>query len=183
MDISQLANEFFAVIDKTLGPFDKPLQFRLFPFDAGGNLNILNAGAGTKQFVLYVSWDLYGQEQLKQGSLGRYELLSSCDDENWCVEILTNVGRLCLQEIFDPGDTLDIGPWVGQEAALQGVLFEEAFRTNIGGQECGLLRCIGVTKQELDFAVKNGVPSLINRLKRAGIYPHTTSNRKSVDLK
>ena len=184
MSLSLLAKEFFRVIDERFGPFDRPFQFQVFPFDARGALNLLTVGVGRSEpFVTYVTWDLFGHEQQKRGSFGRYELLATCDDAQWCSDVLTRIGRLGLAELFEPGDTLDIGQWVNVDAPIQGVLFEEAFRTELLGERCGLLRCIGVTRPELQFAIKQGNRALMERLDRAHVYPHTMIHRKeSIEL-
>ena len=84
MSVPQLAKAFFHHIEGQIGPFDRPFQFRVFPFDTGGAVNLLTVGAGRgDSFVTYVTWDLFGTEQQKRGSLGRYELIAVCDDDNW----------------------------------------------------------------------------------------------------
>src|SRR5882724_23864 len=185
MTLQGLAKAFFSAIEKELGPFDEPFQFHVFPFSAGGNLNFFTVGRG-KPFVTYVSCDLFEHPEQKRGSLGRYELLAVCDDEKWCNDILSDIGRQGLHEVFLPGDTLDIAALVDPDAALQGVVFEEAFYTTIGrfpkNEKASLLRCIGVTRNELAYARKHGVAALVKRLKAAKIYPGTIVNRDSVDL-
>lgn len=179
MNVPQLSKEFLRVIEERIGPFDRPFQFRVFPFDAGGALNFLTVGVGrSAPFVTYVSWDLFGHEQQKRGSFGRYELLASCDEEQWCLNVLTKIGRQGLVEVFDPGDTLDIGQWVSPETPIQGVVFEEAFQRELQRERCGLLRCIGVTRSELEFAMAHGTLALVQRLQRAGVYPHTIIHRR-----
>jgi len=184
MSVSLLSKEFFRVIDERVGPFDRPFQFRVFPFDAGGDLNFMTVGAGRgESFVTYVSWDLFGHEQQKRGSFGRYELLATCDDELWCCDILTKIGRLTLLELFEPGDTIDIAQWVSTDAPIQGIVFEEAFSAELMGERCGLLRCIGVTRPELEFAMRHGTPALVERLERSHVYPRTMIHRKeSIEL-
>src|SRR4051794_22264043 len=112
MLIEKLAKTFFNILDDEIGPFDRPIQFRPFPFTAGGTLNFLTIGAGRVVFVTYVSWDLFGHPEQKRGQLGRYEFLTVCDHEDWCLDIITKVGRQSLRITFDPGDTLDISAWV-----------------------------------------------------------------------
>ena len=188
MSVSNLSKEFFKLIDERIGPFDRPFQFRPFPFDAGGSLNFLTVGAKSGEpFTTYISWDLFGHEKQKHGKLGRYELLAVCDDENWCIDVLTQIGRQGLDAVIESGDTFDIGPLVKPDAALQGVIFEDAFQTKLRcwvlSKPCGLLRCIGVTRPELNFSRKHGVPALIEPLKLADIYPKTMVQRQgSVDL-
>ena len=188
MNISALAKDFFELIDARLGPFDRPFQFHVFPFDAGGSLNFITKAVECDvPFVTYVSWDLFGHERQKRGTVGRYELMAVCDDARWCADVLTKVGRLGLIELLEPGDTFDIGAWVGADVLLQGIIFEEALSTELrysdGAERCGLLLCIGVTRPELEYARTRGVPMLVERLQRAGIYPRTVgTGRKSVDL-
>ena len=185
MNLPKLSKTFFDVIDKSIGPFDRPFQFRPFPFDSGGALNFLTVGAGREKYVTYVSWDLFGHEKQKRGKMGRFELLATCDNEQWCLDVLTNLGRQTLVEVFDPGDTMDISPW-GSPFGLHGIIFEEAFSTKIRiglrRENCGLLRCIGITKPELEFTRKHGTQALIESLKRAGVYPNTVPHRSSIDL-
>jgi hypothetical protein len=183
--LPDLAKEFFDAIDKKVGPFDRPFQFRPFPFDSGGALNFLTVGAGREKFVTYVSWDLFGQEKQKRGKMGRYELLTTCDNEQWCLDVVTNIGRQTLIDLFEPGDTMDITPW-GSPFGLQGMIFEEGFSTKIEvgleRENCGLLRCIGITDPELDFTRRHGTQALIECLKRSGIYPNTVLHRPSINL-
>ena len=184
VNLPDLAEKFFKSIDKRVGPFDRPFQFRPFPFEAGGSLNFLTVGAG-RALVTYVSWDLLGQQRQKRGKMGRYELLATCDSERWCWDVLTNIGRQTLLEVFEPEDSMEISQW-GSAFGLSGVVFEEAFsaRIRVGWQRepCGLLRCIGITQAELEFTQKRGAKALMERLKRAGIYPNTLVHRPSVNL-
>jgi len=186
MKLPDLARAFFKVIDEKIGPVDRPIQFRPFPFESGGALNFLTIGSKHESFVTYVSWDLLGQANQKRGSLGRYELLAVCDDEKWCLNILTKIGKQGLQTVFNPGETLDVAPWTDSAATIQGVVFETALATQLGRglerEACGVLRCIGITRPELEFATKEGATTLIKRLKRAGVYPRTMCRRASIDL-
>jgi hypothetical protein len=187
MYLQHLAKEFFSTLDERIGPFDRPILFRPFPFDVGGSLNFLTVGAGREKVVTYVSWDLFGHNKLKQGKLGRYEFITHCDNEKWCSDIITNIGRQALSEVFDPDDIMDVSPWIGDlQSNLRGVIFEEGFSTQIrmelGREQCGLLRCIGVTTPELNFAREHGVPSLVKALKISNVYPNTILMRSSIEL-
>ena len=183
MSVSQLAKSFFRHLDKNIGPFDRPFQFRVFPFEAGGALNFLTVGVGRGiPFVTYVTWDLLGNENQKRGSIGRYELMAISNDGDWCIDVLTKIGRQGLQEVFEPGDTLDIGPWVAPDSLIQGVVFEEALGIELCREHCGLLLCIGITKAELEFAIKHGGTALIECLKRTDLHPRTILRRDSIEL-
>lgn len=108
MTDSSLGKAFFRYLDENVGPFDRPFLFHPFPFDVGGALNFLTVGAGKERFVTYVSWDLLGHLEQKRGCLGPYELTCICDDGTWCAEVLTNVGRMTLSELFEPGHTVSV---------------------------------------------------------------------------
>ena len=184
--VPAIAKAFFQTLDKEIGPFDRPFQFHPFPFDAGGSLNFLTVGAGREEFVTYVSWDLLGHPEQKRGALGRYELLAVCNNAEWCADVLTNVGRQGLEELLQPGDTMDIAGWVGASSALQGLIFEEGLRVRLevaGRPEaCGLLRCIGVCRSELEYAMRHGVRALAEHLARAEVYPRTALSRAAIEL-
>jgi hypothetical protein len=60
------------------------------------------------------------------------------------------------------------------------VIFEKVYKTRIRLRSYGVLRVIGVTRRELEYAQEHGVPSLVARLKSAGIYPNTLFDRASV---
>jgi hypothetical protein len=184
MNVPELARAYFKLIEDRFGPFDRPIQFQVFPFDAGGNLNFLTVGSGTREFVTYVSWDLFGHKLQQRGQLGRYELTADCNDAQWCAEVLTRIGRQSLTELFDGNDTLEIAPWVTSDARLQGVVFEEILRDELHvgrkKERCGLLRCIGVTLPELNFSRTYGVPELITRLRQAGVYPRSDVRRATI---
>lgn len=80
-------------------------------------------------FVTYATWGLFGHEQQKRGAFGSYELLAMCDDAQWCSNVLTQTGRLSLQELFEPGDTLDMGLRL-QSGALGGASLSGSFRAD-----------------------------------------------------
>ncbi len=87
---------------------------------------------------------------------------------------------MSLDIAFGDGHTLDIGAWVDEDAPIQGVIFEEVLATEIGGTEYSILRCIGITREEMEYALEQGSGKLLVSLQEAGIYPHTTLKRVSV---
>ncbi len=86
---------------------------------------------------------------------------------------------MTLETVFGNGHTMDIGPWVEPDAPLQGVVFEEACRVRIDEVSFGVLRVIGVSRTEMEYAQEHGVPALVLKLNSSGIYPRTLINRKS----
>ncbi len=184
--MSELAESFFQALEERVGSFDRPINFHVYPFDAGGGINLLTVGAGRQEFVTYLTWDQFGHQQQKRGSLGRFELCAVSADRDWCSDILTKLGRQTLIELFEPHDTVDIAQWVHPDSALQGLVLEEALRLKLGTpaalESCGLMRCIGVTRPELEFARQHGAQTLIERLRMTGVYPKTIPDRASVDV-
>jgi hypothetical protein len=87
---------------------------------------------------------------------------------------------LRLFPVFGHGHTLDIGVWVKPNDPIQGILLEKACTTQIDGERFGILRCIGITRPEMEYARLNGSARLLNHLKKKDVYPDTTLNRKSV---
>jgi hypothetical protein len=55
-------------------------------------------------------------------------------------------------------------------------------RAGLRREPCGVLRCIGVTQEELDFARIHGVPALLDRFRQAGLYPRTQVRRSTSAL-
>jgi hypothetical protein len=173
--------QLFAPLEKLIGPIDRNSLVAIVGFDAGGPLNFCTKGnARGERFVTYVSCELAVRPEKKPNESGRYELLVSCDDEKWVRSIISGVGRMSLEEPFGHHHTLDIGPVVGPEEPVQGLVFEKMCDAVIEGEHFGVLRCIGITRAEMEYALSHGAPELIAKLKQAGIYPHTATHRRSV---
>ncbi|HON07758.1 MAG TPA: suppressor of fused domain protein [Verrucomicrobiota bacterium] len=185
MDIYELANAYGDLLEKQFGPFD-PLEFHVFPFDAGGSIDFLTIGKGRERFVTYITCGLFVHPELKRGKLGYYELMVICDSEDWVLDNINNIARLSLMEVLEPNDTIDIGPYVSKEAPIQGVLLEEVplgpLEITVENEHYGLLRCIGITRPEMEYKLKYGAPALFEKLKNVGIYPKTIVNRDSIRL-
>jgi hypothetical protein len=135
---------------------------------------------GSWSCTTYVSCELAVRDNQKPSEFGRYELLSTCDDELWVQSIVSDIGRMTLETAFGHGHTMDIGGWVAPDDPVQGVVFEEACRCRIGGMPFGVLRVIGVSRPEMQYAQAKGTKALIRKLKAAGIYPCTLIRRSSV---
>jgi len=139
-----------------LGPVDAETMFAIIGFGAGGPLNFCTFGRERGEPIgTYVSCELAFYEEQQPSSAGPYELLASCDNELWVRSILSDIGRISMEVSFDDGHTLDISERVNDEGVrppLQGVLFSEECRTRIEGRSYGVLRVVGITRPELEFA-------------------------------
>ncbi len=181
MNYRKFYSQLFVPVEALLGPIDRDTLVAIVGFDAGGPLNFRTIGrAGGKPCITYLSCELAVREEQQPSEFGRYELLATCDDMLWVRAIVSDIGRMSLETKFGDGHTLDIGPWVPADAPIQGVLFEEASRCFIGDEPFGVLRVIGVSRSEMEYAQQHGASALLDRLKAEGIYPCTIINRASV---
>ena len=180
MDLRRFYAELFAPLEPTIGPLDPDTIVAIVGFDAGGPLNFCTIGRGKSRFTTYISCELAVRAEQQPAEFGRYELLTTCDDEDWVWSIVTDIGRMSLEAAFDDGHTLDIRPWVEPDDLIQGAVFEKLFESKIDGEAYGVLRVLGVTRPEMDFARAHGASSLLKRLIDAGEYPNTTAARSSV---
>ncbi len=114
--------------------------------------------------------------------MGRFELLCSCDDEQWVRSIVSNIGRMSLDATLGIGHTIDIGPIVGPDAPIQGVYLEGECCVPMDGENFCVFRVIGITRSELEYKLAEGEDALLEALKSGGVYPHTRVGRTSVEL-
>jgi Suppressor of fused protein (SUFU) len=173
--------QIFASIEAEVGPVDPISLVAIVGFDAGGPLTFRTFGAKTGDAcVTYLSCELAVREDQRPSEFGRYELLATCDDEAWVRSVVSDIGRMTLEAAFGNGHTMDIGAWVEGDDSIQGVVFEKAVSVRIDGESFGVMRVIGVTHDELEFARSFGVDLLIAKLRRARLYPCTRLQRQSV---
>jgi hypothetical protein len=192
MDYERFYTALFAPLRESIGPIDKNTIFAIIGFDVGGPLNFCTIGADRSSGpISYISCELAVRDEqvpTKDGGY-RYELLTSCDDEQWVRKVLTKLGRMSLEVAFDHGHTVDIGSLVNQQGAegahgsappIQGVLFQRECITEHQGKRFGVLRCVGITRAEMEFAMTEGSSALVSRLIVAGVWPHTLVHRRSI---
>jgi hypothetical protein len=181
MDDHEFYLRLFAAFRPHIGPIDKNTIVAIVGFDAGGPLNFCTIGAErAERFVTYISCELAVRREQQPSEFGRYELLISCDSEKWVRSIVTEIGRMSLETVFGHHHTLDIGAWVEPGDLIQGVVFEEVCAAHVDGQNYGILRCVGITRSELEFALQRGSAELLDCLREAGVYPNTSVRRESV---
>ncbi len=184
MDYKKFYSKLFAPLEVQIGPIDPMTIFAIMGFDGGGPLNFSTIGARAKgPLVTYVSCELAVRKEQKQSEFGRFELICSCDNEEWVRRVLSDIGRMSLEVKLGHGHSVDIGPNVDSSAPLQGVLLLKQSKTTIDGKKFGVLRVIGITRDEMEFKLKLGTNRLVKALKAGGIYPHTMVSRASVFAK
>jgi hypothetical protein len=149
-----------------------------FRVDSGGPVTLCTVGYGREQFVTYVTCELSVRDEQRPAKFGRYEVMITCDDEVWARKILTKIGQMSLESVFEHGHTVDIGRVVGPDCPLQGLVAEEFARVAVDDSGYGILRFHGVTRAELEFAMESGTDELLERLRCAGVYPRTSIHRR-----
>ena len=180
-DYRSFYESLFSPIEAMIGPIDLETIGAVIGFDMGGPLSFCTIGASNhSSMITYVSCELAVREEQKPSSIGRYELLCTCDDQAWVRTIVSRIGRASLETVFGPNHTLDIGALVGPEDPIQGVLLEQVCTVEIDQRQFSILRVIGITRPELEFALKSGIANLRDCLTDAGVYPNTIVNRASV---
>lgn len=181
MDYDAFYDSLFAPLESSLGPIDSDTICAIIGFDAGGPLNFCTIGNKPDvEFITYVSCELAIRKEQKPASFGRYELLATCNDEQWVRSTLTALGHASMDIKFGHRHSLDIGAWVESDDLIQGLILEREATAQFDGKKFGVLRAIGVTRAELDLAVIEDMSQLVARLKEAGIYPRTDVRRESV---
>ena len=178
MDYQRFYKQLFQPIEERIGHVDEATIMAIIGFDCGGPVTLCTVGYGWEEFVTYVTCELSVRDEQKPAEFGRYEVMITCDDEAWARKILTKIGQMSLETVFEHGHTVDIGQIVGADCPLQGLVVEEFARVTVDGRSHGILRFHGVTRSELEFAMESGSDELLERLGRAGIYPRTSIHRR-----
>jgi hypothetical protein len=95
--------------------------------------------------------------------------------------IFTTVGRYSTEAVLNPKDTCEVPE---DDAPPHCLVFDEYAGPQrpflIGDKEYGLLLCIEVFPQEMDFAMQHGSQLLLDRLRSQGVYPFSDLDRKPV---
>jgi hypothetical protein len=192
MDYQRFYKVLFEPLERALGPIDENTIFAIIGFDAGGPLNFCTIGASeSKSLITYISCELavrHNQIPTRNGAY-RYEFLTSCDDEKWVRKVVTSLGRMSMNFAFDHGHTVDVGLGANEDALkngseqlpqIQGVLLQSECTVDYQGGNYGILRCVGITRPEMEYCRAEGSQVLIEKLKSARVWPNTFVQRKSV---
>jgi hypothetical protein len=181
MDYQQFYRQLFAPLESNIGPIDVNTIFAVIGFDCGGPLNFCTIGAERQErAITYITCELAVRQEQVPSKFGRYELLCSCDDEQWIRKYISKLGRMSLETELGHGHTVDMGEVVGPDAPIQAVVLEKQCSAIIDGRRYGVLRVIGLTRAEMVYKRSHGLPPLRRLLKKGGVYPHTLVGRASL---
>lgn len=118
------------------------------------------------------------------GEFESYELMvCTRSEDKKAPEIISRLARYTCDAKLTVGETMDIGEFFG-DRSIRAFLFchpeDVPVRFELNQRSCGVLLCLGITKDELDLKMKNGSESLLALLKEKGVFPFTEPNRASV---
>ena len=182
IDYRKLYDAFVTVLERELGRKEESVIHAIMGFEFGGppDLLLFRNAPGVKG-TFYVTSDLLFFDRQPKNSLGRYELAICLPKESvWAEHVLFKLSQATVEEVFDVGHTADISAWLDPSCSIKGLLFTRLVSFDFEGLAFGALLCVGVTRDELEFALKNGSEAVIKRLKAAGIFPVTDIERTSV---
>ena len=133
--------------------------------------------------VASVTAELIGRDDQKPTCLGNYELMI-CEkgEASWGPSIISRLAHCTRNTPLEPGETMDIGPAAPRGSTIVALLFSEYARFDLFDRRCGLLLCIGLTKDELSACRRGLAHEVEAALKVVGIYPFTESYRLSVSV-
>lgn len=94
MDYNRFYKQLFQPIEERIGPIDEATIMAIIGFDCGGPVSLCTVGRGREPFVTYVTCELAVREEQKPAGSGRYEVMMTCDDEDWARKILTKIGQI-----------------------------------------------------------------------------------------
>lgn len=173
-------------LQKILGPSSDRVRHSLIPFallpELGGAADILyfeNHIPGTA----VVTAELIGCEDQIENELGMYELVichRRNEEVDWGADLIGRLASYTLEAELNPGETMDLGPIAPTDSKIVALLFVEYARVEILSKACGLLLCIGITKEELRECRAGRSDELLVKLKEAGVFPYTDLKRDSV---
>ena len=170
-------------LEKALGPMHDMVIHAVIPFFAGFDMGGRADVYIFKQHldgVVYVTGDLLGEKQ-KQSDAGNYELMiCHKTDSDWGPRLISALAYYTLDEPINSGETMDIGDAAGPDTEITAFLFNKYTELDFMGKKAGLMLCVGITPQELEYSQKHGGKQLIEALVRSGVYPFTDLKRTSV---
>jgi hypothetical protein len=154
------------------------------PFQMGGQADVV-VFPSYRGGIAYVTADLTGEEAGQiPGDFESYELMiCTRAEEQKAADIISRLARYTCDAKLIVGETMDIGEFF-DDRSIRAFLFchpeEGPVRFDLNQRPCGVLLCIGITKDELDLKMTKGSDVLLTLLKENGVFPFTEPNRVSV---
>lgn len=131
--------------------------------------------------IVYITGDLIGKKQFPSDA-GNYELMICHKIETeWGSDIISNLAYYTLEASINSGETMDLGGrFMSNDSKIVALIFDKYSEFMVNGKKYGLMLLIGITKDELEYKIKNGGKELIKKLKENNVYPYTDLSRDSL---
>ncbi|MES2640144.1 MAG: suppressor of fused domain protein [Myxococcota bacterium] len=150
------------------------------PLHLGGGVDVL-AFSAEDGGITYVTCGLTHPGFPQRYGAVPFELaMHTREPQDWAPKLLSRVGPHSAGARFAPYGTLPLGD---ATTRLGGLLFaphEPRATFDVSGEPFFLLRCVGITPDELAACHTAGAPSVLCALERGGSYPFTDPGRGSV---
>jgi hypothetical protein len=167
-----------------LGQSDSTVYHATIPFYLGGSADVLRFPHYVPGMT-YATCELTGEDVGQiSNSLGHYELMICVrEDLDRAAQLVSQLSRYTCEAKLEPGETMDLSDYFG-DSTIRALLFAQPDLGSCGfelaGERCGLLLCLGITQDELEFRHSEGVEKLLELLKKHGVFPYTEPSRPSV---
>ena len=181
-------NSRMAALSEFFGPSADKVFHATIPFhlgsDLGGQADVVFFPSYIGGFA-YVTSEMSGEDVGQiEGDFSSYELAICTRSENQkAPDIISRLARYTCDARLIAGESMDIGDFFGDDS-IRALLFCHPeggpISFELNRRKCGVLLCIGITKDELEMKIKKGSDALISLLKKNGVFPFTEPNRKSV---
>jgi len=173
-----------AAMEQVLGKSHNILGHAVVPFylgaETGGAADIIYFHNHLDGIVSATS-ELIGNDEQIFNQMGNYELIvAHRDDEKWGPNLISTLAHYTLEAELNHRDTMDIGEATPDGSTIAALLFLEYARFPVFERECGLLLCIGITKDELSACRAGNHETVEAALKKNNIYPFTDLYRESL---
>ena len=144
------------------------------PLHLGGGVDVLSFAAPEGGYT-YVTSGLSHPRFPQRFGAARFELAIHAREPNeWAPRLLARIGPTSAGLRYHFYDTL---PLADGSSRLGGLVFaphEPRAWSVVGDQRYLLMRCVGVTLDELAACRIAGAPTVLSAIERAGIYPSPT---------
>ncbi|NMC21830.1 MAG: suppressor of fused domain protein [Thermogutta sp.] len=169
-----------AGLERHFGKCDQTVLHAAIPFEFGLNMGGSPDVVMFSRYTtgkLYVTAGLIGSGQ-KPNSRGNYELaVVHQGDEDWGVGIICRLAYYTLDNVIDHGQTMDVAEATPEGSTIAALLFKRIADFEVLGKPANVICCIGITKDELEYALEQGTAKLFQRLPSG--YLLTDLRRKS----
>lgn len=185
-----------SAMESILGPLGDLVGHAIIPFEIGGAVDMYyfhEAMDGTAFATMeLIEPDGSGP---KPGRIGTFELVAftrqeftaerdgpfSSIERRFC-GIFTTLGNYASQAVLNPRETCEVP--AGEDEDNRCLVFDEwkkpGVEFEIRGKKHGLLLCIEVFRNEMEYAMENGTLRLLQKLKKSGHYPYSDLEREPV---